>query len=156
VVGGLTSAWDDGETRLGQSDCSRGSQDTEVCAEAQLKTAAKGCAANGRDGGDWECRQAGESAPQLCQELGDAVHLVSAYCHLISNQAYNNLLLFRRHAQSLLQVGASTKGIVRLAGQDQSSCAAFAALLVQALYDSAQFTQQLCRDCIAGFGAVER
>jgi hypothetical protein len=156
VVGGLTSAWDDGETRLGQSDCSRGSQDTEVCAEAQLKAAAKGCAANRRNGRDWECRQSCECAPQLGQELGDTIHLVSAYRHLISNQAYNNLLLFRRHSQSLLQVGTSTKGIVRLAGQDQSSCAAFAALLVQTLYDSAQFTQQLCRDSVPGFGAVER
>jgi hypothetical protein len=76
---GHTSTWDDGETRLRQGDRSRGSQHTEVCAETQLKAAAKGCAANGRDGGDWECRQTGESAPQLGQELGDAVNVVSAY-----------------------------------------------------------------------------
>jgi hypothetical protein len=63
IARGLTGAWDDRETRLGQSDCSRGSQHTEVCAETQFKAAAKCCAANGRDGGDWECRQAGESAP---------------------------------------------------------------------------------------------
>ena len=50
----LTSTRDDGETSLGQSNCGRGSQYTEVCAEAQLKAAAKGCATNGRDGGDWE------------------------------------------------------------------------------------------------------
>jgi hypothetical protein len=66
------------------------------------------------------------------------------------------LLLFRRHAQSLLQVGASAEGIVGLAGQDQSSRAALAALFVQALYDSAQFTQQLLRDGVSCFGTVER
>lgn len=79
MTGRHTSSWDDGKTRLGQTDCSSGSQDAEVGAEAQLKAAAKGCAADGRDGRDWECRQTGESAPQLCQELGDAVDAASVY-----------------------------------------------------------------------------
>ena len=88
---GHTSAWDDGEMRFGQSDRSRGSQHTEVCAETQLKAAAKGCAANGGDGGDWECRQTGESAPQLGQELGDAVRVVSVCLNHdhVYNQVYH-------------------------------------------------------------------
>lgn len=86
LQGKHTSTWNNGKTSLGQSNCSSGSQYTEVCAEAQLKAAAECCAANGRDGGDWKCRQTGEGAPQLGQELGDAVDAVSACGHDVYDQ----------------------------------------------------------------------
>ena len=69
---------------------------------------------------------------------------------------YIFVLLVRRHAQALLQVGASTEGIIALARDDQCSCAALAVLLVQALDDTVQLAEQLLRNSIAGLGTVKR
>ena len=69
---------------------------------------------------------------------------------------YIFVLLVRGHAQALLQVGASTEGIIALARDDQCSCAALAVLLVQALDDTIQLAQQLLRNSIAGLGTVKR
>jgi len=71
-------------------------------------------------------------------------------------ERYPFFLLVRRHAQSLLQVGASTEGIVALAREDQCSCASFTILLVQALDDTVQLAEQLLRNSIAGLGTVKR
>ena len=66
------------------------------------------------------------------------------------------IVLIRRHAQALFQVGASTEGIVALAREDQSPCTSFAVLFMQAFDDAVQFAEQLLRNGIAGFGTVER
>ena len=65
-------------------------------------------------------------------------------------------ILIRRHAQPLLQIGASTERIVAFAREDQSPRATFTLLFVQTLDDTVQLAEQLLRNRIAGFGTVER
>lgn len=78
-------------------------------------------------------------------------HLI--HIHISFLQAY---LLILSEAQSLLQIRTRTECIVTLTGEDQGTGAALLSLGMQLLYDSAQLSQQLGGNGIAGFGTVQR
>jgi hypothetical protein len=85
-----------------------------------------------------------------------AATLLDISQHRVSDSWAYTFLLFRGHAQALFQIRTSTKGIIALAREDQSTRTTLAILLVQALNNTIQLAQKLCRNSIASLGTVKR
>ena len=66
------------------------------------------------------------------------------------------IVLFLAHANPLLQIRTSTKGIVHLAGENQRSRCSLAAFSMQALHHIAQLAEELLGEGIPGSRTIER